>query len=140
MKKKMLMVVIIIVAVIALVLAGWYVMFMHFGIGPKFPFIKIDEVDIGDLNPAMIADNPLMAAAETEEQAQEIAEQYNIKLVSFENGIAVYNTEEDPFEVIARGEENGYPQLSINFIRTIDDGVETLPVDQKRYFKMEEKE
>lgn len=140
MKKKMLMVVIIVVAVIALILAGWYVMFMHFGIGPRFPFIKYNEADIGEPSLVMIAENPLMAAVETDALAQEIAEQYNIELVSYENGIALYRTEEDPFEVIARGKQNGYPQLSINFVRTIDDGVETLPMNQQLYYEMEEKE
>lgn len=140
MKKKMLMVVIIVVAVIALILVGWYVVFMHFGIGPKFPLVKFSEAEIDESDLAMIADDPLMAAAETEEQAQEIAEQYNIELVSFENGIAVYSTEEDPFEVIARGQKNGYPQLSINFIRTIDGGVSTLPANQQLYYETEEKE
>lgn len=138
MKKKMLTVVIMIVVIIALILVGWYVMFMHFGIGPKFPFIKYDESDLGESSSVMIADNPLMADVETEEQAQEIAEQYNIELISFENGIALYHTEEDPFQVIARGEQNGYPQLSINFIRTIDGGAVLPQINQKINWEMEE--
>lgn len=138
MKKKMLTVVIMIVVIIASILVGWYVMFMHFGIGPKFPFIKYDESDLGESSSVMIADNPLMADVETEEQAQEIAEQYNIELISFENGIALYHTEEDPFQVIARGEQNGYPQLSINFIRTIDGGAVLPQINQKINWEMEE--
>lgn len=125
MKKKMLAVVIIIVAVVALVLVGWYIMFMNFGIGPAFPFIKVQSMDLEGMDQMMMADDSLMAAAESEEEAQEIAEQYGIELVSFENGIALYHTEEDPFDVIARGQENGYPQLSINFVRTGYDTDET---------------
>lgn len=118
MKKKMLTVVIVIIAVIVLVFVGWYVMFVHFGIGPAFPFLKVQQMEIDGLDRVMIADNSLMSESETEAEAREIAEQYGIEFVSFENGIALYHTEEDPFEVIARGQENGYPQLSINFIRS----------------------
>ncbi|MBD5450103.1 MAG: hypothetical protein HDR28_08120 [Lachnospiraceae bacterium] len=125
MKKKMLTVVIIIVAVVALVLVGWYIMFMNFGIGPAFPFIKVQSMDLEGMDQMMMADDSLMAAAESEEEAQEIAEQYGIELVSYENGIALYHTEEYPFDVIARGQENGYPQLSINFVRTGYDTDET---------------
>ncbi|MBD5514763.1 MAG: hypothetical protein HDR06_08935 [Lachnospiraceae bacterium] len=121
MKKKMLTVVIVIIAVIVLVFVGWYVMFVHFGRGPAFPFLKVQKMNIESMDRVMIADNSLMSEAETEEKAREIAEQYGIELVSFENGIALYHTEEDPFEVIARGQENGYAQLSVNFIRTEDD-------------------
>lgn len=138
MKKKMLTVVIMIVVIIALILVGWYVMFMYLGIGPRFPFIKYDESNLGESSSVMIADNPLMADVETEEQALEIAEQYNIELVSFENGIALYSTEEDPFQVIARGEQNGYPQLSINFIRSIDGGAVLPQINQKINWEMEE--
>lgn len=120
MKKRMLTVVIVIIVVIALVFAGWYVMFVHFGRGPAFPFLKVQKMNIESVDRVMIADNSLMSEAETEEKAREIAEQYGIELVSFENGIALYYTEEDPFEVIARGQENGYAQLSVNFIRTGD--------------------
>lgn len=120
MKKKMLTVVIVIIAVIALVFVGWYVMFVHFGRGPAFPFLKVQKMNIESMDRVMIADNSLMSEAETEEKAREIAEQYGIELVSFENGIALYHTEEDPFEVIARGQENGYAQLSVNFIRIGD--------------------
>lgn len=117
MKKKMLMVVIVIIAVVALVLIGWYVMFVHMGIGPAFPFLP--TADIGDKVSIRIpiADDPLVADVGTQEEAQKIAEQYGITLVSYGNGIATYQTDEDPYEVIARGEKNGYPQLSINFVQ-----------------------
>lgn len=73
---------------------------------------------MGSMNQMTVADNSLMSEAETEEAAREIAEQYGIEFISFENGLALYHTEDDPFEVIARGQENGFPQLSINFTRT----------------------
>lgn len=93
-------------------------MFVHFGMGPAFPFLKVQKIDMENMDQVMIAENSLMCEADTEEDAREIAEQYDIEFVSFENGIALYRTEENPFEVIARGQENDYPQLSVNFIRT----------------------
>lgn len=117
MKKKMLVAGGTVGAVIIL-FVGWYVMSVQFGIGPMFPFMKVQEIKQENMEQAVIAEDSLMSVAETEEEAKEIAEQYGIAFVSFENGIALYHTEEDPFEVIARGKENGYPQLSVNFIRT----------------------
>lgn len=120
MKKKMIVIGVVIAAVVAF-FVGWYVMFVHFGRGPAFPFVKVYASDISDFGQTEIADSPLMAVAETEEEAQRIAEQYGIELVSFENGLALYQTNEDPFEVIAKGEKNGYTQLSINFVRSAYD-------------------
>ncbi|MBD5503169.1 MAG: hypothetical protein HDR09_05280 [Lachnospiraceae bacterium] len=120
MKKKMLITVIIITAVIIVILAGWYVMFVHFGRGPAFPFLKTVEMGEDQMQSMQIAENPLIAVVATQKEAEEIAEQYGIILVSYENGIAVYQTEEDPYDVIARGQENGYHELSVNFIRRIE--------------------
>jgi len=63
------------------------------------------------------ADGQLKGRAETQKEAEEIAALYGIELVDFQNGLALYYTEEDPKEVIRRGEENDWPQLSLN--RTI---------------------
>lgn len=121
MKKKMLKVIIVIVIIIVLVLGGWYIMFTRFGVGPAFPLLPMRKLDQSQMEPLELAENQLMALADTEEQAQEIAEQYGITLVSYEGGTAVYHTEEDPFSVIVRGQENGYPELSLNYVYTIDD-------------------
>ena len=112
MKRRTLIIAIGIVGIIVLVIVGWYVMFVHFGRGPAFPFLKVQKMNVESANQV------LMAEAETEADAQEIAEQYGIEFVSFENGLALYHTEEDPFEVVARGQENGYPQLSVNFVKS----------------------
>lgn len=120
MKKKMLFVVVVFV-VIALMIVVWYILFAYFGKGPSFPFVQYQEIEAGEGEPTMVAEDQLMAMTDTEEMAQEIADQYGIEMTSFENGIAVYHTEEDPFEVIARGQANGYAQLSINFVRTMDE-------------------
>ena len=56
----------------------------------------------------------LMGKADDQEHAQEIADLYGITLVDFGHGLALYYTEEDPEAVIARGEENDWPMLSLN--------------------------
>lgn len=57
----------------------------------------------------------LIAVAENEEQAQEIADLYQIELLSFSDRVAVYTTDKDPHELIALGKQNGYPLLSISY-------------------------
>lgn len=121
MKSKLFRVIVIAVIAFMVIVAGWYILFAHFGKGPSFPFVQYQEIEAGEGEPTMVAEDQLMAMTDTEEMAQEIADQYGIELTSFENGIAVYHTEEDPFEVIARGQANGYAQLSINFVRTMDE-------------------
>ncbi|MDE7179394.1 MAG: hypothetical protein K2O59_16455 [Lachnospiraceae bacterium] len=111
-----------IVGIIALVLVGWYVMFVHFGRGPVFPFLPTLELEAKEAEPMQLADNPLMATVATEEEAKEIADLYEITFVSFEYGVAVYQTEEDPMKVIARGQENDFPQLSLNMKRELQGG------------------
>lgn len=61
-------------------------------------------------------EDPLLALAETREEAQSIAELYGIELVQWGFGVATYRTEEDPQAVIQRGLENGWPELSLNYI------------------------
>ncbi|MDE7247013.1 MAG: hypothetical protein K2N43_03920 [Lachnospiraceae bacterium] len=117
MKKKM-VVVGKVVVVVAVVLVGWYVMFVHFGKGPAFPFLPVKKIEMDVQPEGILAEQQLMAMVETEEDAKEIAEQYEIAFVSFSDGIALYRTDEDPAEVIARGQEQGYTQLYLNWIRT----------------------
>lgn len=117
MKKKILLIVIVVAVIIVLILTGWYVAFCKLGVGPAFPFLA--TTDVGNLSsiPVPLADDPLIADVGTEEEAQQIAEQYGITLASYGNGIATYQTDKDPFEVIAEGEKKGYPQLSLNLVQ-----------------------
>lgn len=64
--------------------------------------------------------NRLIGEAESKEEAEEIAGLYGITLVEYQEGRALYETEEDPLTVIARGEKEGYPQLWTDNIRTMD--------------------
>lgn len=114
----MLMIGIVVVVIIVFVFGGWYIAFTRFGVGPAFPFLAVKKLDESQVEMLEVAENQLMALTDTEEQAKEIAAQYGIEFVSFENGLALYHTEEDPFEVITRGQENGYPQISVNFVRS----------------------
>lgn len=131
MKKKMLTTIIIIAVVIILLLAGWYVAFCKFGVGPAFPFLPMEKVEIGQTDMSQLADNPLMALAESEEEARTIAEQYGITFVSYDNGVALYQTDEDPFQVIARGQENDYPPLSLNLARELHGDIQTPLMEQQ---------
>lgn len=65
---------------------------------------------------AVSGSGQLKGRADTLEEAEEIAALYGIVLVDYQNGLALYYTDEDPEAVIARGEENGWPQLSLNRI------------------------
>lgn len=113
----MLWIIIPAVAVI-LVMGGWYMAFCRFGVGPAFPFLPESDRVIDVQPEGTVAEEPLMAMAETEEEAKKIAEQYGIELVSFSDGVAVYQTDEKLADVIARGQEQGYPQLYLNLERT----------------------
>lgn len=57
---------------------------------------------------------PLLCLADSREEAEKIAELYGITLLSYEFGTAVFSTQEDPREVIRRGQEQGWPELSLN--------------------------
>lgn len=58
----------------------------------------------------------LIAKAESQEEAQAIAELYGITLVEFKRNLALFYTEEDPRAVIQRGQENGWPELTLNHV------------------------
>ena len=59
-------------------------------------------------------EEPLMATVESREEAEAIAQQYGITLVSWGYGIATFFTEENPQDVIQRGLAQGWPELSLN--------------------------
>lgn len=124
MKKKMLIAIIIFSAVILILAAGWHIMFTYLGIGPVLPFMKVEKAELNPAGELVSEEAPLMALVQTQKEAEKIAGQYGIELVSYEDGIALYQTEEDPYAVIARGEENDYQPLSINYVRSIDEIME----------------
>lgn len=67
------------------------------------------------------AGRELMCLAKDQEEAEAVAESYGIELVDFQHGVAVFHTEENPYDVIRRGKENGWTLLSINHVITLTD-------------------
>lgn len=65
-------------------------------------------------------ETPLICTAESQEEAEEIALQYGITLVEYAYGVATFYTEEDPQEVIRRGIEQGWTELSLNLITKLE--------------------
>lgn len=63
---------------------------------------------------------PLMASVDSRKDAEKLAEIYGIDLVEFSYGIATFCTEENPYEVIRRGEEKGWKPLEVNGIQSIN--------------------
>lgn len=118
MKKKILITVF--AMLFLFIMAGWYSVFFYLGQGPTPPLLKSGRVEYDSVNDFVAEDAPLMAIVASEEEACEIAEKYKIELVFSEDGVALFRTEEDLYAVIRRGEENGYPPLWVNYVRTID--------------------
>ena len=81
-------------------------------------------METGDITTGKVPDNlyakdELICLADTEEDARNIASLYGITLYSYNCGVAVFKTNEDPVSVIKRGKANGYPDLELNHIVTI---------------------
>ena len=62
----------------------------------------------------------LIGSADSQEAAEEMAELYQITLIEYMDGKALFETQEDPLEVIARGEKEGYPQVWMDNIYMAD--------------------
>lgn len=67
------------------------------------------------------AGRELMCLAKDQEEAEAVAECYGIELVDFQHGVAVFHTEEKPYDVIRRGKENGWKILSVNHVTKLTD-------------------
>lgn len=61
----------------------------------------------------------LMALTDTRAEAEDMARQYGITLVSWQDGLALFSTAEDPETVVRRGAQNGWPELSVNYQREL---------------------
>lgn len=74
------------------------------------------SIPAGTAGGAVASDGQLIASAQTREEAEQIAALYGIALVDFQAPLALYRTEEDPDEVIRRGEQMGWPRLEKNHV------------------------
>lgn len=117
-KQKNILIILTVLLVIlaAVVIGGWKMGWL------KDLFTKRQQIEFSQA--VLIRDEEagqntgeLMAVTETKEEAEKIAELYGIKLESFEEGVAVYSTTEPVWDVISRGKELGYPELSLNYVR-----------------------
>lgn len=81
--------------------------------------VLIPTTSSGEPGEQFSARAPLMAKAENQEDAEAIAELYGITLVEFKRNLALFHTDEDPREVIKRGQENGWPELSLNYAKQL---------------------
>ncbi|MBQ8592536.1 MAG: hypothetical protein IJ485_07310 [Lachnospiraceae bacterium] len=117
MKKKTIGIGIVAFAVICIVIAMSVLAKQRGGIAMVFS--KPEEVKmIAAPQDAIVAyGRELMTTVDNEEEAKEVAELYGITFVRYADGIAEYTTDRALEEVIAEGEEKGYPILSINYIR-----------------------
>lgn len=82
---------------------------------------KPREMNAGEVTPEYAQGQELFCLAQSQEEAQEIADLYGIELVSFSEGVATFHTEDNPVDVINMGIEKGYPLLELNGIMTISD-------------------
>ena len=73
------------------------------------------------VTPAYAEGRELYLQVDTREEAERIAELYEISLVDFNYEVAVFHTNEPPEDVIARGKQNNWPQLSINSLKEYSD-------------------
>ena len=77
-------------------------------------YSAIDKESSQAANGDYVDGKELMCLADSEEQAQAIAKQYNIELVEYSYGVATFHTDDNPNDVIALGKKLGYPELSLN--------------------------
>ena len=73
-----------------------------------------DPQEIQEHEPLVSEDAQLLCLTQTQKEAQEIAALYGIELVCWYDGLATFRTDEDPREVIRRGEEQGWKALELN--------------------------
>ena len=66
--------------------------------------------------------NELVGLFDSKKEAREAAELYGIELESYEYGVAVFICEGDPEALIEEGKKNGWPELSLNQVYTVDGG------------------
>lgn len=56
----------------------------------------------------------VIALTDSEEEANRIAQLYQIELKSFGQGVAVYTTDKNVADLIQMGKDNNYPEIALN--------------------------
>lgn len=83
---------------------------------PASPSPAVSDSAGGPSALSVSEEEPLFALADSVRQAEGIAAQYGIRLVRFAQGVATFDTEEDPHRLVMLGQERGWPPLSINYL------------------------
>lgn len=110
MKKNMNIVLIILGVVI---LATLVLLFLGFR-GRKKQIV-LEPVSYGNIDEK----SPLFALTDTKEEAEDIAEFYDIEFISFADGVATYYTDKNLSEIIKKSNEDNNPRLYLNHKRSI---------------------
>ena len=84
---------------------------------------EISEVQPIEVKQDVVEGEELMCLCENEQEAKEIATLYEIEFVSFANSVATFTTDKDLGEVIQKGKDNGWTELSVNHVIYLDDPV-----------------
>ena len=89
------------------------------------PSVPISKVSNPEKNAALARDyakDEVFAVVDTREEAEKIADLYDISLVIYEYGVATYklSEEQEPYSLIEMGQEKGYPHLEINYTMSVD--------------------
>lgn len=83
---------------------------------------NVVEHEVADTELASDTDLDIMqltCLADSQQEAEQIAQSYGIEFVSFEYGVAVFLSDKPYPELVAYGEENGLKQLSVDYEQTI---------------------
>ena len=125
MKKQVFRGIISILLTAFLVAAVWTPAFAESeGPGSEDGFDSGFSSSVGDGEPGEAAntadgsyvEGELVGLFESEEEAIACAELYGIELLSFNNRVAVFGVEGDLKKLIEKGKENGWPELSLNYV------------------------
>lgn len=84
---------------------------------------EISEAQTIEVKQDVVEGEELMCLCENEQEAKEIAKLYEIEFVYFANGVATFTTDKDLGEVIQKGKDNGWTELSVNHVIYLDDPV-----------------
>lgn len=87
------------------------------GLGAAF-WLRPKEIEVPleslPIEPMGQGDLELLCMVDTEEEAEKLAEDYEIELLSYDRKIAVFQTDKTYEEIVEIGKDKGLPELSIN--------------------------
>lgn len=109
MKKLILIVVILVVLILTVVLIVYFSK-------PKGYEVNLGNQGFTEETGGYVSGAELSCVTDTKEEAESIAAVYNIELVDWVEGMAVFHTEESPADVVKRGKEENLPEIQINYV------------------------